>query len=475
MFKYFAIFTTHTNFTMTLSVYRTIIMISWLFGFPLFMYGQEVNSHKLLRNTNLQDSVKRAATNYLTLEACITYALSNQPALNKTLIGVGIAKANNAISLSSWLPQINISGNLIHYIELGIIPSSNAATPQATNQSRFSNTFIPQLAASQALFSPSLLYAAKSAPLYNKQAELIADSTKINLVAMVSKSFYNVLLTLEQINVLKEDTTRLGKSMRNAYYQYKGGIVDETDFEQATIALNNSKAQLKQVTENIKPRYATLKQLIGYPTEKQFEVSFDTLQMANDIHIDTLQHIQYEKRIEYQQLKNQKELQRQLTNYYKLAFLPTASAFYNYNIGFQNNQFSHLLDEHYPSSLIGISFNIPIFTGMSRLNNLRKAKLQEKLIAWSEVDLKLQIDKEHATALANYKSNLYNFQLLQKNVNLAKRVYFVVDLQYKQGIVAYLNVIAAESNLITAQIGYLNALFQVLSSKIDLQKAIGMM
>ncbi|MDB5154017.1 MAG: oprM 3, partial [Mucilaginibacter sp.] len=122
---------------------------------------------------------------------------------------------------------------------------------------------------------------------------------------------------------------------------------------------------------------------------------------------------------------------------------------------------------------IGLSVSIPIFTGFARLHNVHKARLQEQLINWSEVDLKSQIYKEYTTALANYKSNYYNLQLLQKNVNLAKRVYFVVTLQYRQGIVPYLNVITAEANLISSEISYLNALFQVLSNKIDLQKAMG--
>jgi outer membrane protein TolC len=104
---------------------------------------------------------------------------------------------------------------------------------------------------------------------------------------------------------------------------------------------------------------------------------------------------------------------------------------------------------------------------------VHKARLQEQLLNWNEVDLKSQIYKEYTTALANYKGNYYNLQLLQKNVNMAKRVYFVVTLQYRQGIVPYLNVITAESNLISSEISYLNALFQVLSNKIDLQKAMG--
>jgi len=87
--------------------------------------------------------------------------------------------------------------------------------------------------------------------------------------------------------------------------------------------------------------------------------------------------------------------------------------------------------------------------------------------------LKFQINKEYHSALADYKSNLYNWRLMKDNKSRAQNVYNIVSLQYKQGIVAYLNLIVAESNLITAEIGYIDALFQLLSSKVDVEKAIG--
>ncbi|MCU1617975.1 MAG: oprM 3, partial [Frankiales bacterium] len=347
------------------------------------------------------------------------------------------------------------------------------ATTSTTTRTNYTNSFVPELTVSQAIFSPSLLYASKSAPLYIQQAQQVTDSTKIFLVSSVSKSFYNVLLTLEQINVLKDDTARLGRNLRDAYHQYVGGIVDETDYEEAAISLNTSKAQLRQANENVVPQYAVLKQYMGFPPEKQFNVNFDTLQMMQDIQIDTSQQLQYEKRIEFQQVNTQKALQNQLVNYYRTSFLPTVSAFYNYNLEYQNNRFSDVFNSSYPSSLVGLSVDIPIFTGFYRVNNLRKARLQERQLDWDVVDLKSQIYSEYTSALANYKGNLYDLQLLQKNVNLAKRTYFVVSLQYKQGIVAYLNVITAESNLISSEISYLNALFTVLSNKIDLEKAMG--
>ncbi len=423
--------------------------------------------NSLLLPDYIQDT-NRNGGEYLTLRQCIDYALQHQPGLNRSLININITRTTNAISLSQLLPQVSATGNFTHYFQL---PNSSVTVNSAGRQT--ANTFIPELSLSQNIFNPALLYAKRSAPLYVKEAEQARDSTKIFIVSSVSKAFYNVLLTLEQINVLKEDTARLGKNLRDAYYQYKGGIVDETDYEEASITLNNSQAQLNQAKQNVVPQYAALKQLMGFPPENQFNVNFDTTEMMQGINIDTTEQLQYEKRIEYQQFKTLQDLQSQEIRYYRFAYLPTISAFSNYNLYFQNSRFKDLVSAAYPSFLAGLSLSVPIFTGFSRLHYLQRAKLQQRLYDWDVVDLRLQINSEYTAALADYKSNLYNLRSLQKNVALARRVYFVVNLQYKQGIVPYLNVITAESNLITSEINYLNALFQVLSSKIDLQKAMG--
>ncbi|HEY4324936.1 MAG TPA: TolC family protein [Mucilaginibacter sp.] len=474
-----------SNILFNIGKIRVLVFIALLFCCSTYSFAQNVNLNYIPPAGSVPDSIKNSllipqkapdagsagANQYLSLQQCIEYALQHQPALNASLINVDVARATNKIALAGWLPQLNASGNFIHTIQSA---NNNVANGNGTtNQSKDPNSFVPGVSLSQAIFSPSLLYAHRSAPLFIQQANQVTDSTKIFLVSSVSKSFYNVLLTLEQINVLKEDTARLGKNLRDAYHQYKGGIVDETDYEEAEITLNNSMAQLKQANESVVPQYASLKRLMGFPPQQQFNVNFDTLEMMRSIHIDTSQQLQYEKRIEFQQIKTEKELQNEQINYYKFSFLPTLSAFYNYNVAFGSNSISNLFITPYPSSYIGLSFSIPIFTGFARLQNLRKARLEEKIIDWHQVDLKSQIYSEYTSALANYKSNFYNLNLLQRNVALAKRTYFVVTLQYRQGIVPYLNVITAESNLITSEISYLNALFQVLSSKIDLQKAMG--
>ncbi|HLA59154.1 MAG TPA: TolC family protein, partial [Puia sp.] len=282
----------------------------------------------------IAQSYQRAdSTESFTLDQCIDYAFKHQPGLNRAYINQTITKTTNAINVSGWYPQVSVGGNFTHYFELPTAltaDSQNNGAPIKVHTG-VENTFIPALSVTQAIFSPGLIYASKSVKLFVRQSEQITDSAKIDLVTNVSKAFYNLLLTIAQIDVLKEDTARLTKNYNDAYQQYIGGIVDMTDYQEAAITLNNSKAQLKQAVENVVPQYATLKQFMGYPPRSRFNVIFDTLQMKNDISFDTTQELVFDRRIEYQILQTSKMLQHQVTDYYKSTYLPTVSAFFNYN------------------------------------------------------------------------------------------------------------------------------------------------
>jgi len=413
------------------------------------------------------------ADSALTLRQCIDYALKHQPYINQALLNEAIVRTTNSINLATWFPQVNVQANLTHYNSRPTSYIVDSAGNAHVQKNGVVNTFIPVLGVSQTIFNPALLYATHSAPLYNREAQQVTDSTKIGVVAGVSKTFYGLLLTLEQINVLREDTARLAKNVSDTYHQYVAGIVDETDYDEARISLNNSLFQLRQATENVNPQYAMLKQVMGYPPRGQFNVVYDTLQMMRDIPFDTTQQLEFGKRIEFRVLQTQKSLQLANINYYRNAWMPTLGAFFNYDYEFQSNSFSNLFSKAYPYSYMGLTLNLPVFTGFARTNNIKRSRLQADLLDWSEVTLKSQIWTEYTTALANYKSNLYNFTISRENVALAIRAYDIVVLQYQQGVVPYLNVITAESNRITSEISYQNALFQVLASKIDLQKSMG--
>ncbi|MBS1668580.1 MAG: TolC family protein [Bacteroidetes bacterium] len=417
-------------------------------------------------------SFSQSATDSLILNAslqtCIEYAVKHYPQIQQSQLDEQITEHQIKSKLSAWYPQINFSG----------IYQSNFQPPTALFNGNYVkvapfNTSTIGLGGTQNIFTRDLLLASKSAKDVRKQVRQTTILNKIDLVANVSKAFYDVLLTQKQIDLLDEDIVRLERSHKDAYNQYQGGIVDKTDYKRALIALNNSKAQKKAEEELLKAKIANLKLQMGYTWENEITLLYDSVQMEKEALIDTNQIVDYNKRIEFQQLLTQKRLQEENLEYNKWSLLPTVSLFANYNLLYLSNQFSSLYNQSFPNSYGGLQLSLPIFQGTKRIHDIRTAKLEVSRADWDIVAAKNNINTQYASAMAAYKSYLNDYYVMRANVELAKEVYQTLELQYKAGIKTYLDVITAETDLRNAQSNYTNALYQVLRSKVDVQKALG--
>jgi outer membrane protein len=237
--------------------------------------------------------------------------------------------------------------------------------------------------------------------------------------------------------------------------------------------LNNSKAERKSDQEALKAKFATLKQLMGYTAPDSLHLVYDSAEMESEVYIDTLATVDYSKRIEFQQLSTQKRLQQADVQYEKWSYIPTVTANAGYSLNYLNPEFKNLYNNNFPISFAGLNVNIPIFQGTKRTQNIRIAELQLTRLDWDIVNLQTAITTQYAQALANYKAYLNNYYVQRDNLSLARDVFNTIELQYRSGIKAYLDLITSETDLRTAQVNYSNALYQVLSSKLDVEKALG--
>ena len=415
-----------------------------------------------------------ATDTVVTLKQCIQFALRNQPAVRQSVIDEQINERDIRIGLSGWLPQISSANEYEHYFKGSVPLAVNPATlpDDGANLTNYSSI---GLQASQVLYNNDVLLAAKTANysrLYYKQNTV---SSQINVVSDVSKAFFDVLLSEKQLDILNEDVVRLHRSLKDAYNKYQAGTTDKTDYKQAMIDLNNSLATRKQTKEAINSKLAYLKQIMGLGAGTNPVLSYDSTRYESEAYIDTNQTLNVNNRIEFQLLQTTKNLQNINVNYYKWGFLPSISAIGAYNWYYFSDRFSTLYNNSEPSGYYGITLSFPIFQGTKRLQNLSKAKLQTDRTDLDIENTTNTINTEYVQALSDYKSNYTNWVLLKQNVDLAKDVYKVVALQYREGIKVYLDVIVAQSDLRTAELNYYNALFQLLSSKIDLEKALGIL
>ncbi len=421
-------------------------------------------SSSVIAQQNEKDSLIKEAT----LLNCVHYAIAHNPDLQNAKINEAIIEAEIKSKLSDWYPQVNFNYNFQHNFQLPTLHFNGNYVRTGT-----ANTSGIQFGLTQNIFNSDALLATRSARDVRLQASQNTREQNINLAAMVSKAFYDVILTKQQLIITDQDINRIELSLKDAYYQYQAGITDKTDYKRATISLNNAKAQKRTGDETLKAKYAYLKELMGYPDSEDIDLAYDTTQLQQEIYIDTLQNVNYDNRIEIQSLQTQKKLQQYNLKYYKWSFLPTVSAFGNYNLNFLNNQFSKLYSQAYPNSYAGLLFSIPIFQGGKRLQQIKQAQFEIDQVDNSIRSYENKINTQYQQAMADYKSNLYNYYSLKENLDLANEVYDVIRLQYRSGVKTYLEVISAETDLRTAQINYYNALYQLLSSKIDVSQSLG--
>ena len=430
----------------------------------LAIYGTETFAQKTT------DSLAKQAH----LTDCIQYALGHQPIVRQSVIDQEVAERTIQSALAAWYPQVTAGYNLLHYLKLPVSLFPDLTTGEKRPVTiGVQNTSTASFSVTQSIFSRDLLLASQTQNAYRAQATQTTVSNKIDVVVNVSKAFYDLILTQRQVDILAEDITRLQRSLQDATNQYQSGIVDKTDPQRAKIALNNSLAQRKQYHDLVGAKIQTLKQLMGYPPNGQLQVTYDTLQLMNEVMLDTTLLVNPRNRIEYQLLQTQRQLLDANVRYNRWAYLPTVAAFGNYNFLYQNSSLGQLFSAVFPNSVIGLSVALPIFQGGRRIQQTKIAELQVQRLNWDLVALNSAVDAEYAQALSNYKGNLANYLALRENQQLAEDVYRIINLQYRSGIKTYLDVTIAEADLRTARLNVFNALYQVLISKLDVQRALG--
>ncbi|MEO8582773.1 MAG: TolC family protein [Flavitalea sp.] len=404
----------------------------------------------------------------VTLKAAVDYSIVHQAAIQQSVIDQEITEANIRSKLSDWYPQVNFNYALQHnfVVQTSVIGGNPVKLG-------VDNTSAAQFSMTQSVFNRDVLLASRTAREIRLQARQTTSNTKINIASNVSKAFYDLITSIQQVRVATENITRIQRSLTHAYNQYRAGVADKTDYKRATIALNNAIASKKSNEELLKAKHEYLKSLMGYPASQPLNIVYDSLQMEKDAYMDTLQNADYTNRIEFRLLSTQQSLLQANLKYEKWSYLPSVGLNGAYNFNYLNNNFSRLYNTNYPNSFAALTLSLPIFQGGRRKADIDAAQWQVQRGRLDIINLRNEVNAEYALALANYKANWADYSALKENLNLAREVYDVIQLQYRSGIKAYLEVINSETDLRTAQINYYNALSNLLASKIDVEKALG--
>jgi outer membrane protein TolC len=433
-------------------------------------------------------------THELTVKEAVDLAYKNVIELKNAQIDYKIQEAKNREIRGQALPQLSGNFSANHYLQLptilfpqseegiysvlkreGLLPNSSQAPPPTLAAFSFQQPWNMAASATltQLLFQPDVfvgLQARKVALDYN---QALIEQAKEKIKDSAYKRYYAILIAQKQLYFLDEGVKRLEKLYHDDSVMYKNGFAEKLDLDKVQVQLNNLKTSRSMVDNAIRLSYAALKFSIGIP-QKDSVVLKEELTVASIREGILDNNFQYEHRAEIRTLQQLQELQKLDVKRYKLGSLPTVALSANYSVNAMGKKF--FTDNStfwFRSSFIGVNVNVPIFSGFQRRYKIEQAQLSLEKLTNSVDNVKQAIDFEQVVTRESLSTALFNLDVQERNLQLAERVYNATKLKFEQGLGSSFEVLQADSDFLTTQSNYFNALYNATVARVSYLYSLG--
>jgi len=416
------------------------------------------------------------------------HALTVQEALDlgkKNNISVKTARTNlqiqeqvNKSVTAGALPSVSgiISSTAYIQTPVTIIPAGFGGSTEPTAVS-----FTPKYNATagvtlkQALFDGQVFVGLKARTTAIDYSSKEIDLAVENLSVNIYKAYYQLLVSRTQVQLLDADISRAAKLLNDSRVMNENGFAEKLDVDKAQVQLANLETSKQNTETNITNGYLTLKYLLGLPAADSLVLTteFKEENITGGIPVD-LQY-RYEDRYDYQYLQLSGKLGEYDIKRYKAVYFPTIDLNGAYYKNAYNSSYDFLTTggSWYSNSYVGISINVPIFSGFSKDANLKKARLNYTQITDQIENLKQNIDLEVRQSRNNFLNAIKTMNNQKENTRLAESVYNQTKKKFESGLASNTDVTNAQTDLIQAQTNYINALYTSIIAKVDYLKAIG--
>ena len=173
------------------------------------------------------------------------------------------------------------------------------------------------------------------------------------------------------------------------------------------------------------------------------------------------------------QLAIQAEQLAETVKLQKYAYLPSLAASYSYSINAMTNDFKFSEYRWTPYSYVGISLNIPIFSGGKRLNDVRVAKVQQAELNYQRVDTERRLRIAIRQYLTTMETSLRSLAAAREAAATARKAYDISAKSYDVGRSTITDLNDASLALTQAELSVSQAVYNFVVAKSQLEQTLG--
>lgn len=380
----------------------------------------------------------------LTLQESINKTLHNHPDVKSFALKVEQSQSAYKSEFSAYMPQINLSANY-NALQTYVFPVNgsfhtvddtgwNAGVSLKQKVWDFSRTS-SKVAASK---------------LDKKISKLSLEDLKALLVYKVTSLYEMMIVQKEAVGVRQKDL-----ETKQAYYEQalalvKEGLKTTADASRFLSAVYSAQDALEAAKVSYDKAKNSLSLYMGEKIPDDVTLERESIQTQEELSLN----------IEEEILKSNYQLSMFLENIQKNILLHKASKASHYGSIDAVASYTHLDTLNaYDSKVLGVSLNIPLYSGGRLSAEAQKAKIASQIAKEQYASKELALKEEIESLLLDIKQYNKTIEARKAQLQSAQETQKVLNGRYKEGLSTYIEVLDATSIVLGAKLSLLEAYY----------------
>jgi len=414
---------------------------------------------------------EKSTTLELSLQEALDYALQNNITLQNAALDIESARKKVWETTAIGLPQVN--GNFNYQHIPGDLPTFDMADPMTGETQSIKlgvkNSSTYSLTLSQLVFSGEYIVGLQASKTFLKISQLSHEKQNIETKNGVITSYVSLLI-LERNKAITDSSLQNIESLLYETQQlYEQGFMEETDIDQLQITYNSMVNTQKTIERQIEISRKLFKVLLGADINAPLVLTddLDHLEASMIQSAATIPEFDLMENVDYRLAENQERVSELNYKREKTKYLPNVSAFYTYQDKTNKAAFDFTIN-----NIIGVNVDVPIFSSFQRNALVKQAKIELEKAQNNKALAAKNLVIQSQQARFNFLEAKEKYDLAHQNLKLSEKVFENTSQKYKQGIVSSMELTQANNTFLQTQSEYINALFELYKTKIELDKIL---
>jgi outer membrane protein TolC len=313
------------------------------------------------------------------------------------------------------------------------------------------------------------------AETYSKLQDETVNQTEFKIKADVRKAFLNVLLLKEVVALNSFSLQDAQENLRVVESRYKTGIVTEFDFIRAQVKVETLKPGLSQAENNLTISKKFLKNTIGLKTDEDIDVKgtldFDSTEVYTASTDGIVRKIT-EGSVAVRQLNLSRSLNEELVKVDRSALLPKFYLFGSYGLQALQDDGRSLLKFPFQTGIsagLGLSWDLNFIGNKYKMN---QSAIEVKKTDEQIANVKDRLKTQTQSILLRLEDARNRIIAQAQTVKMAEKGLELANSSFKSGVINQIDVLEAELGLNQVKLAYLQAIFDYLNAKIELEQLL---